>query len=41
MLLDEKEIRQLVLNLVRNGLEAMHQGGTVTISTSKQGGMRC
>lgn len=37
LLLDEKEIRQLVLNLVRNGLEAMHQGGTVTISTSKQG----
>ena len=25
MLLDEKEIRQLILNLVRNGLEAMQQ----------------
>lgn len=33
ILLDESEIRQLVLNLVRNGLEAMHKGGTLTIST--------
>ena len=31
--LDEKEIRQLILNLVRNGLEAMQAGGTLTIST--------
>ena len=31
--LDEKEIRQLILNLVRNGLEAMEPGGTVTIRT--------
>lgn len=31
--LDEKEIRQLVLNLVRNGLEAMEAGGVVTIRT--------
>lgn len=37
LLLDEKEIRQLILNLVRNGLEAMHTGGTVTISTCQQG----
>lgn len=33
LLLDEKEIRQLILNLVRNGLEAMQAGGTVYIST--------
>ncbi|MCK9313203.1 MAG: PAS domain S-box protein [Methanocorpusculum sp.] len=33
LLLDEKEIRQLLLNLVRNGLEAMQAGGTVHIST--------
>jgi signal transduction histidine kinase len=31
--LDEKEIRQLLLNLVRNGLEAMDAGGTLTIQT--------
>ena len=31
--LDEKEIRQLLLNLVRNGLEAMEPGGTVTLRT--------
>ncbi len=33
MLLDEKEIRQLILNLVRNGLEAMSAGKTITIKT--------
>lgn len=32
--LDEKEIRQLVLNLVRNGFEAMQSGGVLTIRTS-------
>ncbi len=32
-LIDEKEIRQLVLNLARNGLEAMSPGGTLTIGT--------
>jgi PAS domain S-box-containing protein len=32
--LDEKEIRQVVLNLVRNGLEAMPQNGKLTIKTS-------
>lgn len=37
LLLDEKEIRQLILNLVRNGLEAMDQGGTVTIKTCWEG----
>lgn len=31
--LDEKEIRQLILNLIRNGLEAMPNGGIITIST--------
>ncbi|MFC3885630.1 PAS domain S-box protein [Bacillus songklensis] len=31
--LDEKEIRQLVLNLSLNGLEAMSFGGTLTIKT--------
>lgn len=33
MLLDEKEMRQLILNLVRNGLEAMSAGKTITIKT--------
>ncbi|KUG02904.1 hypothetical protein ASZ90_019678 [hydrocarbon metagenome] len=33
LLLDNKEIRQLIMNLVRNGLEAMDPGGTVTIKT--------
>lgn len=37
LLLDEKEIRQLVLNLVRNGLEAMPGGGTLTIKTFMDG----
>lgn len=33
LLLDNKEMRQLIMNLVRNGLEAMDPGGTVTIKT--------
>ncbi len=33
LMLDEKEIRQLVLNLARNGLEAMEAGGTVVIGS--------
>lgn len=33
MLLDKKEIRQLVLNLVDNGLEAMQPGGYLIIKT--------
>ncbi|TGE32947.1 PAS domain S-box protein [Desulfosporosinus sp. Sb-LF] len=33
LLLDEKEIRQLILNLVRNGLEAMSGSGGLTIRT--------
>ena len=31
--IDDKEIRQLILNLVRNGLEAMFSGGIIIIST--------
>ncbi len=34
ILLDEQEIRQLILNLVRNGLEAMSPGGTISIKTT-------
>lgn len=37
LLLDEKEIRQLILNLVRNGLEAMSPGGILTIKTFSEG----
>jgi len=33
LLLDEKEIRQLILNLVNNGMEAMSSTGYVTIRT--------
>ncbi|MDD4170310.1 MAG: PAS domain S-box protein [Desulfotomaculaceae bacterium] len=33
LLVDEKEMRQLILNLVRNGLEAMSPGGKITIRT--------
>lgn len=33
LLLDEKQIRQLILNLVRNGLEAMSPGGKLIIRT--------
>lgn len=35
--IDPKEIRQLLLNLVRNGLEAMDAGGRLTISTCRDG----
>jgi signal transduction histidine kinase len=37
VLLDEREIRQLILNLVRNGLEAMSSDGTITIRTYTEG----
>ncbi len=37
VLADEKEIRQLLLNLVRNGLEAMPPGGVLTIRTVREG----
>lgn len=33
LLLDEKEIRQLILNLVINAIEAMPNGGNITIKT--------
>jgi len=32
-LLDENEVRQLILNITRNGLEAMTSGGCLTITT--------
>lgn len=38
LLLDEKEIRQLILNLVRNGMESMSAGGDVTIRTFTENG---
>jgi len=37
LLLDEKEIRQLILNLARNGLEAMSGSGKITIKTFMDG----
>jgi len=37
LLLDEKEIRQLILNLVYNGLESMSPGTTMTIKTFMEG----
>jgi PAS domain S-box-containing protein len=36
LLLDENEIRQLILNLVRNGLEAMEEGGSVTVKSWRE-----
>jgi ligand-binding sensor protein/anti-sigma regulatory factor (Ser/Thr protein kinase) len=38
LLLDEKEIRQLILNLVRNAIEASETGGIVNIRTLVQKG---
>lgn len=38
LLLDEREVRQLILNLVRNGLESMNQGGKLTIRTFTDSG---
>ena len=37
LLLDKAEMRQLLLNLVRNGIEAMLVGGYLTIKTYKDG----
>ena len=37
LFLDEKEIRQLILNHIRNGLEAMSPGGNLTIKTFTDG----
>ena len=34
--LDEKEIRQMILNLVRNGFEAMQENGEVRINTYRK-----
>lgn len=34
-LVDENEIRQLILNIARNGFEAMQPGGTLTIGTTE------
>ena len=36
--MDKKEIMQILLNLVRNGVEATPSGGTVTIKTALVGG---
>jgi len=37
-LIDKNEIRQLVLNIVRNGMDAMSEGGTLTIGTTIEAG---
>lgn len=37
ILVDAKEIRQVILNMARNGLEAMEYGGTLTIGTKTDG----
>lgn len=39
LLIDEKEIRQIILNMVRNGLEAMQEGGEVRIRTYCEEGL--
>ncbi|OPX83519.1 MAG: Sporulation kinase A [Pelotomaculum sp. PtaB.Bin104] len=36
--LDKNEIHQLILNLVRNGIEAMEEGGVLTIRTFQEDG---
>ncbi|SMC92052.1 PocR ligand-binding domain-containing protein [Sporomusa malonica] len=36
ILLDTKEIRQLLLNFVRNGIEAMPKGGVLNVATSQE-----
>lgn len=38
ILLNENELRQLILNLVRNGLEAMSSGGKITIKSFIENG---
>ncbi|MGI6436097.1 MAG: two-component system sensor histidine kinase NtrB [Syntrophomonadaceae bacterium] len=37
LMLDIKEIRQMVFNLARNGLESMNSGGILTIRTLQKG----
>ena len=39
LLIDEKEIRQVILNMVRNGLEAMKEHGEVRIKTYCEGNL--
>ncbi|HWI55037.1 MAG TPA: ATP-binding protein, partial [Desulfobacteria bacterium] len=39
VLLNEKEIKQVILNLVRNGIESMGPNGKVTITTNEINGM--
>ncbi len=34
-IIDDKEIRQMILNLSNNGIEAMAEGGTLTIGTAQ------
>lgn len=41
LLLSDKEIKQLILNLTRNGMEAMSQNGILTIETSVTDDMVC
>ncbi|HWP96068.1 MAG TPA: ATP-binding protein, partial [Syntrophomonadaceae bacterium] len=36
-IIDENEIRQLILNMARNGMEAMPPGGMLTIGTTVDG----
>lgn len=36
--IDEKEVRQLILNISRNGLEAMKPGGVLVIGTRRENG---
>jgi signal transduction histidine kinase len=38
LLLDVEKIKQVLLNLVRNAMEAMPEGGTVTLETSRADG---
>lgn len=38
LLLNHNEIRQLIINLYRNGLESMEEGRTLTIGTYMEGG---
>lgn len=35
--MDQNSIRQLILNMIRNGLDAMPAGGLITITTQKEG----
>lgn len=37
LLMDHRLIRQMLLHLIRNGIEAMHSGGTLTISCAEDG----